>query len=76
MRLSERIRTWLRRESADAAQLRDDTTRRLEAELTRRERELNATPEERIDTLTAEMAANDAELDALRRRLGPPGGRS
>jgi hypothetical protein len=69
MRFSDRLRVWLRRERDDAAQLLADTEQRIDADLTRRERDLAASPEERLAALQDEIAGTDADLEALRERL-------
>jgi hypothetical protein len=69
MRFTERVLAWLRRERADASDLVRDTQRRLDDDLTRRERELAATPEERLELLQDQIDENDAELQAIRDRL-------
>jgi hypothetical protein len=69
MRFSDRLRVWLHRERDDAAQLLADTEQRIDADLTRRERDLAASPEERLAALQDEIAGTDADLEALRERL-------
>jgi hypothetical protein len=72
VRFTERVQAWLRREAADADELAADTRRRLDEDLSRRERELTASPEERVELLQGDIARNDEDFEALRRRLGPP----
>ena len=69
MRFSERVLAWLRRERGDAAEVLAEAEQRLDADLTRRERELAATPEEQIELLRDRMADNDADLEAIRERV-------
>lgn len=66
----QRIRSLLRREARDARELVDDTTARGNRALDRRERELNATPAEKLQIEQEKIAANDAEFDEIRRQLG------
>jgi hypothetical protein len=66
----DRIRAALRREARDARELLDDTTARGNAAMDKRERELNATPEEKLVIEQERIAENDAEFDELRRKLG------
>jgi len=65
----ERLRLALRRETADAREWRRETEQRLDAELSRKERELDATPEERLQASLDEIAASDDAFDDVRRRL-------
>jgi hypothetical protein len=64
------IRRALRREARDARELLDDTTARGNRAMDRRERELRATPEEKLRIEQEKIAANDAEFDEIRRQLG------
>ena len=68
MALGEVVRRWFRRERDEAGELAAEAERRLDAELSRRETELHATPEQRMDLLRDQIAANDADLEAIRRR--------
>ena len=61
----ERIRAALRREKRDL----EDLEARANAALDRRERELNATPEEKLALEQQRAAEADAEFDAVRRRI-------
>ena len=70
MGIADRVRAWLRLEREEAGQLLAEAEQRLDADLARRERDLAATPDERLDALRGQIADNDAELDAIRRRLG------
>jgi DNA repair ATPase RecN len=69
MGFTDKVRAWLRRESDEAAQLLAETERRLDDDLTRRERELEASPQERLESLQRQIEQNDAELEAIRERL-------
>lgn len=69
----DRLRSVLRGEAAEVRESVEDLTRRADAELDRRERELQATPEERLDATRREIEeAGDpfaevrAKLDAMR----------
>lgn len=62
----------LGREARDARELGREAAQKLDTELTRRERELTATPEERMDSTLGEIAASDQEFDQLSRTLGQP----
>jgi histidinol dehydrogenase len=65
----DRIRRALRREKRELDDVIDDLTQRGNAALDRRERELNATPEERLEIQQERAAEADAEFDAARRRI-------
>jgi hypothetical protein len=63
------IKSWFRTEAAEARDLGQDTMGRMEADLNRREAELNLTPEERFDQLQQEISDGDSALDALRDKI-------
>jgi hypothetical protein len=65
----DRIRAALRREKRDLDDAIDDVTRRGNAALDRRERELHASPEEKLAIEQERGEEIDAELDAVRRRI-------
>lgn len=65
----DRILAALRREKRDVAEALEDFTERANADLDRRERELHATPEEKLAMEQERAAENDAELEAIRRRI-------
>ena len=65
----DRIRAILRRERRDLDDALVDFTERGNAALDRRERELNATPEEKLAIEQERAEEIDAELDAVRRRI-------
>ena len=65
-----RIKALLRREARDARDLLDETTARGNQAMDRRERELNATPHEKLTIEQEKIAANDAEYEALKRQIG------
>ena len=73
----DRVVAALRREAADARETIEEAKARLDADLTRREHELNATPEERLRLEQERIAASDAEFEQLKREIaerdpGPP----
>ena len=70
----EKIRAILRREKRELDDVIDDVTQRGNAALDRRERELNATPEEKLAIEQERSEEIDAELDAVRRRIEGSGG--
>lgn len=65
----DRIVAALRREKRDVDEAIDEVTVRANAALDRRERELRATPEERIRIEQERAVENDADLEAIRRRI-------
>lgn len=72
--LWERVTRVLRREARDAGVLAREAQERLDRELGRRERELAATPEERLQASIEEIERSDDAFDEVRRRLeGGPG---
>jgi hypothetical protein len=71
----DRIKAALRREKRELDDVVEDATARGNAALDRRERELHASPEERLEIEQERGAAIDEELEAVRRRIegGDPG---
>jgi hypothetical protein len=71
----DKIKAALRREKRDLDEAVDDWTARGNAALDQRERELNATPEEKLEIEQERGAAIDEEFDAVRKRIEgtPPG---
>jgi hypothetical protein len=65
----DRIRAALRREKADLDQAVDEMKTKANSSLDQKERELNATPAEKL--VIEQQRANeiDAELDAVRKRI-------
>jgi len=67
--LWDRLRTLLRAERAELDDALADAEVRGNAALDARERELHATPEERLRIEQERAAAADAEYEALRRKI-------
>lgn len=65
----DRILAALRREKRDVAEAVDEFTTKANEALDRRERELHATPEEKLAMEQERAAENDAEIEAIRRRI-------
>jgi hypothetical protein len=65
----DRLRALLRREKRELDDVVDDFKARANAALDERERELNATPEEKFAIEQERAAQIDAELEAVRRRI-------
>ena len=64
-----RLRDLFRREKRELDDALSDATARGNEALDRRERELEATPEERLAIEQDRAAAQDAEYEALRRKI-------
>ena len=67
--LLDKLRALFRREKHELDDALADATERGNEALDRRERELRATPEERLRLAAERAAAQDAEYDALRRKI-------
>ena len=65
----DRIRAALKREKRDVDEAVEEWTAKGNAVLDRKERELNATPEEKLAMEQQKGEEIDAELDAVRRRI-------
>lgn len=69
MKAWDRIRALLLREKRDLDEAVDDFTDRANTSLDARERELHATPEEKMALEQERAVENDAAFDAVRRRI-------
>lgn len=69
MSIWQRIRAALRREARDVGDAVHDATERADAALDDRERQLRATPQERLRMEEARAAEGDAAFDELKRRI-------
>ena len=69
MSVWDRLRALLGQEARDIEDALDDATARGNEALDRRERELAASPEERLEIERERAEANDDEYEALRRRI-------
>lgn len=65
----DRILAALRREKRDVDEAVDEFTTKANEALDRRERELHATPAEKLAMEQERAAENDAEIEAIRRRI-------
>jgi hypothetical protein len=72
----DRLRAALRREKRDVDEAIDELTAKGNAALDRRERELRATPEEKLALEQERGAENDAAFEEVRRRIEERGDRS
>ena len=64
-----RLKAALRREKRDLDEVVADATARGNEALDRREREMAASPEERLEMERERAAAQDEEFEALRRKI-------
>lgn len=64
-----RVLAALRRERRDVEEAVDELVASGNAAMDRRERELHATPEERLALEQERAAENDAEIEAIRKRI-------
>ncbi len=69
MSLWKRMRRIFRREVADVKDAMDDAVARGDAALDEREREMNASPEEKLRIQQQRVAKADAEFDEIRGRI-------
>ena len=72
MGFHDSLKAWLRTEKADLDESTAELERRLDDDLTRRERQLNESPAEAMERLQGEIADNDSSLDAIRDLLDSP----
>ncbi len=63
------VKAFLRREAADIQEGISDLKDKLDAELTRRETELEATPSERLDMIREDIEAEGSPLDAIEDKI-------
>ncbi len=61
----DKVKSFLASEAKDVKEGIDALRDKLDAELTKRERELEASPSERIDMLEEEMDATDSVFDRI-----------
>ncbi len=69
MGLWKRLRAAFRRERRELDDVVKDATDRADRALTDRERELDATPDEKLRIEQERTAKSDAEFDELRRKI-------
>lgn len=67
--LWDRLRRALKREQREVADAIDDVTRRGNEVMDQKERELEATPEERLRIAEQRAAQADDEFEALKRKI-------
>ena len=69
MGLLDSIAAWFKKETADVKEAVSGVTRDLDVNLSRKERDLDASPEERMDLIQEEIQDSDRSLDAIRDRI-------
>ncbi len=70
------LKSWFASESAEAKKVKDDLEDRLDDDLTRREDELEATPEQRLDNIQEEIDSSDSAFDQIRAKIDTSTGSS
>ncbi len=65
----ERVKAIFKREATDVKEGLTNVGKSLDAELARKERELAASPEERIDMILEEQQAHDSRFEELESRV-------
>jgi hypothetical protein len=76
MGMWDSLKAWMKRESADLKDAAGDLEQQLDADLTRREQQLNESPAEAMERLQAEIAGNDSALSELGDKIGQAGARA
>jgi phage shock protein A len=69
MGLLDSITRWFQREATDVEASVDALQQRLEQDLTRKERELAASPQERVELIQNEIDDTADSFDAIRDRI-------
>ena len=59
------VKSWFRGEADEARKTMDDAAAALNADLDRRETELKASPQEKMDQLLEEIGQSDQQLDEI-----------
>jgi phage shock protein A len=65
MSIFDSLKRWFRGEADEVRESMDDAAAALNADLDRREAELKASPEEKMDQLLEEIEQSDQQLDEL-----------
>lgn len=65
----ERLKSFFTREARDVKEGLSKAGKAIDEELAKKERELEATPEERIDMILEEQQAGDARFDELAEKV-------
>lgn len=72
----DRIRAWFKREGAEVRDAWDGARDRADAELSKKEAQLNETPEEAMERIQGEIRQSEESFDELRGRIASSGGGS
>lgn len=73
MSLWDTVRNWFKSEAESARDLAQDLEAKWSTDLDRKEAELAATPEERIEQLQDQIADQSSVFDDLKARIEPTG---
>ena len=65
----DQVRGWLHREKADVSDAWRETERRLDADLSRKERQLTESPTEGLKRIQEEIGASPDPLEEIRGRV-------
>ena len=69
MTVWESLKAFVRRESSDVREGFEDLKDRFDAELTKREAELEATPSERLDMIRDDIERDDSVFDRIEDKI-------
>ncbi len=70
------LTSWFKREAGDVKESVGQLEDKLDADLSRKERELAATPEEKIDMLTEKIEAEDDAFAAIQDKIDAQQGKA
>ncbi len=70
------VTNWFKKEAAEVKQSADKLEAKLDADLTRKERELNASPEEKMELLQDRIEAEDDAFAAVQDKLDAKQGKA
>lgn len=70
----DRLKSAFSREAAELRESVDDLGERMNDDLTKREADLGATPEQKLDGILDEIGSNDSVFDDLRTKTHPTEG--
>lgn len=65
----ESLKARLRTEAADLGQAKNEAEARIDADLSRREAQLDETPEQAMERIQREMGDNESSFDSIRDRI-------
>ena len=70
------VTSWFKREAAEVKDSVGDLENRLDADLSRKEREFAATPEEKMDMLSEKIEAEDDAFAAIQDKIDAKHGKA